>query len=328
MKILILGAGVVGTAYAWQLSKAGQDVTLFVRKSRLAELEKNGIRIRYRDERNKQTSPLETVYHPTLNDELNPEAGYELIMVCVRAQQLDDTLPLLAKNIGKANVLFFGNNWWGDERIQKQLPAGQYLFGFSRLVGGWRNNDQIECIFFDTPGLVTMLGEKDGRTTPRLETIVKIFKEANLKPVISHDILGWLAIHYVEFLGVIGGILKAGSTKAFANDPDTIKDAILATREELKTCKARGIDLARAAPLNIRLVNSLPIFMLLPLVKSQYQTPSIQQFFEENIAHGREELITQYYDVRAEGQRLKVSTPSFESFEPYFSRYRNSSVKN
>lgn len=32
MKILIYGAGVVGCTYGWQLSKAGCDVTVLVRK--------------------------------------------------------------------------------------------------------------------------------------------------------------------------------------------------------------------------------------------------------------------------------------------------------
>jgi len=56
----------------------------------------------------------------------------------------------------------------------------------------------------NTPGLETMLGEKDGQVTPRLQNLVNMFKQANLKPAISKDILGWLAVHYVEFLGAIG----------------------------------------------------------------------------------------------------------------------------
>lgn len=32
MNILIFGAGVIGTTYAWQLSEAGNNVTLLVRE--------------------------------------------------------------------------------------------------------------------------------------------------------------------------------------------------------------------------------------------------------------------------------------------------------
>ena len=42
MKILILGAGVIGTTYAWQLSNAGNDVTLFVRAEEKRKIERGG----------------------------------------------------------------------------------------------------------------------------------------------------------------------------------------------------------------------------------------------------------------------------------------------
>jgi ketopantoate reductase len=323
VKILILGAGVIGTTYGWQLSNKGHQVTLFVRQENRATIEQAGIHIRYRDQRKKQDTPTDVVYRTSVTDELLPQAGYELIIVSVRAHQLDKVLLLLADNAGKADVLFFGNNWCGDERIRKFLPADQYLFGLSRLVGGWRTGNQVECIFFDTPGLETMLGEKDGRVTPRLQGLMDMFQQADLRPAISHDILGWLAIHYMEFLGAIGGILKAGSVSAFAHQPSTVQEAILATREGLDVCRARGIDLKRAAPANIRLIDRLPVFLLRMLVQQQYRTPSIQQFFEENIAHGMDEISCQYDDVVAEGKRLQVKMPYLEGFEKYYAPYRD-----
>ena len=41
MKILIYGAGVVGCTYGWQLSKAGCDVTVLVRKGQKEFVQKN-----------------------------------------------------------------------------------------------------------------------------------------------------------------------------------------------------------------------------------------------------------------------------------------------
>jgi ketopantoate reductase len=62
MKILVIGAGVIGTTYAWQLSNAGHDLSLLVRKGRQEEIKKNGIRFRCRDERNKNSAATESVY--------------------------------------------------------------------------------------------------------------------------------------------------------------------------------------------------------------------------------------------------------------------------
>jgi ketopantoate reductase len=47
MKILVIGAGVIGTVYAWQLSEAGQEVSVLVRKGKKERLVEDGFCIRY-----------------------------------------------------------------------------------------------------------------------------------------------------------------------------------------------------------------------------------------------------------------------------------------
>ncbi len=300
MKILIIGAGVIGATYGWQLSTAGHDVSILARPGRKLALARDGFDIHYTDERTKPKSTGEVAFRPTIVDDWDSRDGYQLVIVAVRAQQLDELLPGLAARIGSATVLFFGNNWWGDEHIRQFLPASKYLFGFSRLVGGWRTEDRIECILFDAPGMVTMLGEPDGLQTERLRELVGMFQAAHLRPVISRDILGWLSTHYVEFLGAVGAILQIGSVEKFAENKDMVRAAILATREGLDVCKARGIAVKKAASMQLRLY-SLPLWFLIPVAQMNYRLPGIQQFLSENIANGLEELGRQYSDVVTEG---------------------------
>lgn len=40
MNILIIGAGVIGTTYGWQLSEVGNNVTILAREKRFKELKK------------------------------------------------------------------------------------------------------------------------------------------------------------------------------------------------------------------------------------------------------------------------------------------------
>jgi ketopantoate reductase len=316
MKVLIYGAGVIGTVYGWQLSKAGHDVTLLVRRGKKTTFQ-GGVLIRCTDQRVKGAAgPVETCFHATVVEEFSPEDGYDWIIVAVKSNQLDEILPLLAKNSGDAQILFFQNNWWGDQKIKTYLQPDQYLFGFSRLVGGWKNGNTIECILFDAPGMSTMLGERDGKITPRLQQMAEMLKSANLSPEISSDILGWLQFHYVEYLGATGAILKAGSTQAFVKNQDLVRAAILATREGLAICRARGTDM-KAAPSNLKFFN-LPLFLLVPLAQYQYRMPNIQKFFEENISQGFEELASQYREVTSEGRRLGLKMPVLAGFEPYF----------
>lgn len=83
-------------------------------------------------------------------------------------------------------------------------------------------------------------------------------------------------------------------------------------------CKARGIDFKKASSANIHIVDGTPIFLLTPLVKIQYKTPSIQQFFEENIEHGLDEIARRYNDVFSEGKRLGVKISAFEGYKKYY----------
>ncbi len=144
MKILILGAGVIGTVYAWQLSEAGHDISVLVRSDKKDFLAKEGFEIHYTDERRKPKTTGDIHFLPKVVDDWSPQDGYKLLIVCVRANQLEELLPKIAEKVGNTDVLFFQNNWCGDQVINRFLPAAQYLFGFSRLVGGWRNANQVK----------------------------------------------------------------------------------------------------------------------------------------------------------------------------------------
>ena len=135
MKILILGAGVIGTVYAWQLSEAGHDVSVLVRETKKDVLARDGFEIHYTDERQKPKKIDQVRFLPRVVDDWSSQDRCELIMVCVRAHQLEGLLPKIAERVGNADVLFFQNNWWGDQVISRYLSASQYLFGFS--ARGW-----------------------------------------------------------------------------------------------------------------------------------------------------------------------------------------------
>jgi ketopantoate reductase len=289
MKVLIYGAGVIGTVYGWQLSKAGHDVTLLVRKGKKAVFQ-DGICIRCIDQRVKGAAePVETCFHAAVVEELSPENDYDWIMVAVKSNQLDEVLSVLAENSGSAHILFFQNNWWGDQKIKAHLQPEQYLFGFSRLFGGWENGNTIECILFNAPGMGTMLGEKDGRITPRLQQMAELLKSANLSPEISLDILGWLQFHYVEYLGATGAILKAGMTQAFVKDRELVRKAILATREGLAICRARGADM-KAAPSNLKFFN-LPLFCWYHSLNTNIVCPISRNFLKRTFPRASKSLL-------------------------------------
>ena len=183
MKILIYGAGVVGCTYGWQLSKAGCDVAVLVRKEQKELVQKDGIRIICSDFREKARKDTDIIFKPTVIDELSSNNDFEYIIVSTNKLQLSTILPSLSKSAGKANVVFFQNNWDVFTEIDKYLKPEQYFFAFPFMVGGGKEDKSIHCAISGLKYSNTPLGEKDGRITPRVEKLSIILDKANLKPV-------------------------------------------------------------------------------------------------------------------------------------------------
>ena len=182
MKILIYGAGVVGCTYGWQLSKAGCDVAVLVRKEQKELVQKDGIRIICSDFREKTRKDTDIIFKPTVIDELSSNNDFEYIIVSTNKLQLSTILPSLSKSAGKANVVFFQNNWDVFTEIDKYLKPEQYFFAFPFMVGGGKEDKSIHCAISGLKYSNTPLGEKDGRITPRVEKLFIILDKANLKP--------------------------------------------------------------------------------------------------------------------------------------------------
>lgn len=176
MKILIYGAGVVGCTYGWQLSKAGCDVAVLVRKEQKELVQKDGIRIICSDFREKTRKDTDIIFKPTVIDELSSNNDFEYIIVSTNKLQLSTILPSLSKSAGKANVVFFQNNWNVFTEIDKYLKPEQYFFAFPFMVGGGKEDKSIHCAISGLKYSNTPLGEKDGRITPQVEKLFIIPK--------------------------------------------------------------------------------------------------------------------------------------------------------
>ena len=90
MRILIYGAGVIGSLYAVKLTQAVYDVSIFARGRRLSELQKKGLL--YRQKENFFSVEV------TIMDELKDDDSYDYVFLTVRADQLHTALKSLKTN--------------------------------------------------------------------------------------------------------------------------------------------------------------------------------------------------------------------------------------
>jgi len=167
MDILVYGAGVIGSVYAARLKAAGHNVSLLARGPRAESLRTHGIQLEDASTGRKTTTRISVV------EQLVPTDTYDVVLVTVRLDQLHTILPILAANHQVPTLLFLLNNPAGMRQFE-QLDPQRVVPGFP-AVGGAREGDVVR--YMTLRQVPTMLGEVDGRVTPRLRQLATVFKQ-------------------------------------------------------------------------------------------------------------------------------------------------------
>ena len=68
MRILVLGAGVIGSVYAGKLLQAGHEVVLLARGPRLVDLQTHGLILEDAQSGNRSVLPVPSVSEPVADD--------------------------------------------------------------------------------------------------------------------------------------------------------------------------------------------------------------------------------------------------------------------
>ena len=150
MRLLIFGAGVLGTFYAAKLQAGGHDVTVLARGHRAVQLRDDGLVVQERGRGCLRTrvSVIET---------LEPDQCYDyvLVLVLVRNEQVESVLHSLAANKATPSLVFMFNNLAGPQRLidvlgpergrrtRRPLHAAGSA-ARSRIAGGWFSIRHLE----------------------------------------------------------------------------------------------------------------------------------------------------------------------------------------
>ena len=319
MKILIIGTGVIGSVYGWQLSETGNEITHFVRRNKKHITEKHGIHIRCLDMRFGKSENKDVLYKPKAVEEICKDDNYELMIVPVKANQLSSVLPIISKANSNCNILILQNIWIDNvKEIESYSIKSNIFFGQPHIMGGGKEDLSINCTIFGVKDAPTMLGEKDGKITPRLLKTEEIMNQAYLNPKITRNILTWLYTHYAECVGLISGVMKAGSEKKYVEDDAFIKLSIDVIREGFKVCRAVGIPTWRVFP---QAFYYLPVWLLLPKLKKIFSSKESQLMIKGHISHSPDEMKEMFYKVLDAGDKLNISMPNYKSVKKYIDSF-------
>jgi 2-dehydropantoate 2-reductase len=231
MRILVFGAGVIGSVYAAKLIEAGNEVTFLARGRRLTDLQNQGLVVV--DAHTENRTKLQM---PALN-ELRPELTFDLVLVAIRAEQLASALPTLAAMTDNSDVLFFGNLAGHQAELIAALGS-RVIYGFP-AAGGVPDGQTIRYVLIDQQK--TMLGEPDGSISPRLVRLQHVFDGAGFSTKISRNMNDWMSGHAAFVAPIAFALYRDGvDTARLAADGATLRTMVRATKQAFAGLRAAG----------------------------------------------------------------------------------------
>ncbi len=278
MRILVLGAGVIGSVYAAKLVQAGHEVVLVARGRRLADLRTHGLVVE-----DSQSGHRTVLQVPSVS-EVAADDRFDLVLVPVRSEQLSSTLSALTAMSDESAVLFFGNTA-GHEAVLTATLGNRALFGFP-AAGGVRDGDVVRYVLIRQQK--TMLGESDGSTTPRVRQCRDVLRGAGFPTRVSSDIDGWLLGHAAFVVPLAFALYRVGiDPNRLASDRATMRLMVDATRQAFTALRAAG---NTEIPRNLRTLYRLPTPVVVAYWRRVFASPRGELWFGAHTRAAPEEM--------------------------------------
>ena len=221
MKILIIGAGVLGSNLAHFIKK-GNDVTILARNKTYENLKNNGLIIKHK-------LGKKTVDYFNIIDKLDEDDIYDVIFIVTRFSSLDSIVPIIENNKSK-NIVFVGNNMTAEKYAN--IKDKNVLFAFF-MAAGKKDDGYINSICLNK----ITIGRIDGKDISN-EFIKSIFKETKIKVIIENKMNDYLKAHACAVLPLVFACYKVnGNLKLLKKDKEyslLIMDAIIEGYNVLK----------------------------------------------------------------------------------------------
>jgi 2-dehydropantoate 2-reductase len=310
MKILVYGAGPLGSLLASRLHEAGHKVSLLARGQRLADLRQYGIVLV-----NTETGK-ETVSRPDIVERLGPDDAYDLVMVVMRKNRALEILPVLAANRGTPNVLFLMNNAAGPDALTEALGAERVLMGFP-MAAGYRRGHKVHYLAGggpDKPARIP-IGEPDGSIRSRTRVIAAVLGTMEgFDAELRADMDAWLKTHVALLMPSLAPAMRAAG-RDNAHTRDAIVLAIRSIREGFRVLHQLGYPIV---PSSTWMFRYLPEPVLVWGFRKQLPDPRMRTAMLEHADAAQDEirhLAEEFYVlVRGSG----VPTPVMDGLKTYF----------
>jgi len=173
MKIILIGAGRVGSAIAFQLALGGHEVAVVARGARLETLQRDQAIVTVDGRR----TPIVAMAG------IETKIAYDLAIVTVPEHQIDPLLPELVASSARQVLLMF-NTFEGVGRYRDRIGAARFAFGFPTMTA-FLVDDRLRHRVTG-PGLVCTLSDA---------ALVELFRAAGMPAEFEADMDAFLRSH-------------------------------------------------------------------------------------------------------------------------------------
>ncbi|MGG4479249.1 ketopantoate reductase [Paenibacillus sp. CC-CFT742] len=279
-RILIFGAGVIGSMFAMKLIEAGFDVTLFARSNRYISLRKHGLR--YKEKGTVRSIRVNVI------DTLENDDVYDYIFVTVRYDRSESALLTLQGNRSKNIVTMISNSKgfssWLDIVGDRLLPA---FPGF----GGQIKDGVLHARFLPKFIAATAFGEINGVVTERIEKLATIFKTAKLPYDIKKDMQAYLITHAVSDIAMLSVLQSENKImdQETAKTRNAARQITLILKAHLKAIQKAGVSID---PPMLNVVLKLPNLLLDLFFMTWLRTKMVRDMMLPDYAyHANHEIV-------------------------------------
>lgn len=236
MRIAVLGAGALGCAIGATLAEAGHEVALINRnRPHVEAINAGGLRVRSAG--GERTVRAQAT---TNADGLGPQ---DLVIVLVKSFHTRDAIEAARGLLGPATVVMSLQNGLGHEDVLAEVVGRERVVAGKTYVGGVLRGPG--AIIAGVEGKQTLVGELDGRLTPRVLAIGEAFNAAGLATTVSDNILGviWDKLLVNVATGALSGITRLAYGPLYQL-PGIEATALAAVQEAMDVARACGVRLS------------------------------------------------------------------------------------
>lgn len=283
MRILIYGAGVIGSLYAVLLSEAGFEVTVYARGRRLQTLREMGLL--YRNGNEVRKAKIKII------DKLEREARYHFIFLTVREDQVKEALKELRCN-QSPNIVTMVNTIEAYSEWEKLCGSGRILPAFPG-AGGGIHDGVLEAGL--TPWIVqpTTFGEISGQRTKRVKALAEIFRRSHIPFQIVKNMHYWQLSH-------LGMVVPIADAYEKSREPENVwmdREIMLDTAKEIKRNFAYFAKRKMLSPAKFHLIRHCPAGCMALILRFVFHSEFGDRFMYQHAMKAPEEMRRLHKDI-------------------------------